>query len=220
MENTCRLSIIFASSAPVAVIFRRGPTNWCQAIRWNTRTDTFESGQWLRGKVYPERCALSPNGELMVYFALKKGHLDKTNGYCREFTAVSRPPYFTALALWPWGCTWGGGGYFKDDHTLVLASQFIPEPHPWHIPQNLRVLPQPAVFNGNSVSPKSMLHPTAWPSEPMEGMDQQGRKIVIDGGVLFEIKPSGERNALRDFNAEKPLPVECPHSHKCWPRSS
>lgn len=217
MDNTCRLSIIFASCASVAVIFRRGPTNWCQAIRWDTLTDRFESGQWLRGKVYPERCALSPDGELMVYFALKKGHIDKANGYCREFTAVSRPPYFTALALWPWGSTWGGGGYFDDEKTLVLASRFIPEPHPKHLPQKLRVLPHTGVLNRKSVPPKSMLHQTAQPSESIKGMDQQGRKIVIVSGVLFEIKPSGERNVLRDFNGEVPEPVECPPSRSCWP---
>jgi hypothetical protein len=36
------------------------------------------------------------------------------------WTAISRPPYFTALALWPSLGTWTGGGGFGDDGTLVL----------------------------------------------------------------------------------------------------
>ena len=34
------------------------------------------------------------------------------------WTAISRPPYFTALAVWPKGDTWGGGGLFVQRHAL------------------------------------------------------------------------------------------------------
>jgi hypothetical protein len=37
----CRLFILFARSAPRAVIFRRGPTEWFQLILWHTDGDTF-----------------------------------------------------------------------------------------------------------------------------------------------------------------------------------
>jgi hypothetical protein len=75
MSTSCRLSLVFASEAPVAVVLRRGPTEWVELIRWDTSTDFFEHGQWLHGKIYGERCGLSPNGRLFVYFAMKYGRV-------------------------------------------------------------------------------------------------------------------------------------------------
>ncbi len=36
-----RLFVIMASAAPLAVILRRGPTDWYHIIRWRTATDKF-----------------------------------------------------------------------------------------------------------------------------------------------------------------------------------
>ncbi|MGI9426337.1 MAG: hypothetical protein ACR2PA_24375, partial [Hyphomicrobiaceae bacterium] len=36
------------------------------------------------------------------------------------WTAISRPPYFTALAIWPSFGHWTGGGTFRTDNFLVL----------------------------------------------------------------------------------------------------
>ena len=108
-----------AREADVGVIMRRGPTNWWHLTLWNTRSDRFEKGQWFRGRVYPEKCDVSPDGKLFVYFAGKfKGHLP--GGYDDTWTAVSRSPYFTALALWTLGGTWQGGGIFKDNQTVTI----------------------------------------------------------------------------------------------------
>ncbi|MCB1521741.1 MAG: hypothetical protein KDJ37_14360 [Hyphomicrobiaceae bacterium] len=37
------------------------------------------------------------------------------------WTAISRPPFFSALALWPSFGTWTGGGYFRSDCEVVLS---------------------------------------------------------------------------------------------------
>jgi hypothetical protein len=58
--------------------------------RWDLRADKLTYGQWLVVRRYPEASGLSPDGRLLVYYA-RKGP--------RTFTAVSQPPYFTALAL-------------------------------------------------------------------------------------------------------------------------
>jgi hypothetical protein len=83
-------------------------------IHWDLATDTITPGQWLAGRIYNERCDLSPDGKLLVYFA------GKFKTKLGTFTAVSRPPYFTALALWPDGSTWGGGGFFESNRKLVI----------------------------------------------------------------------------------------------------
>ena len=90
------LFVISARNAPCGVIFRRGPSKQVLLIKWNLRNDTFESGQWLKGRIYERRCDLSPNGEKLIYFA---GNYRNQNGPL-TWTAVSKAPY---LALWRCG---------------------------------------------------------------------------------------------------------------------
>ena len=54
-----RLYGILARDVDRAVILRRGPSRLVRVILWHTDTDRFEGGQWLRGRIYGERCALS-----------------------------------------------------------------------------------------------------------------------------------------------------------------
>ncbi|SPE28636.1 conserved hypothetical protein [Candidatus Sulfopaludibacter sp. SbA3] len=116
----CRLSVILARRAPIGVVFRRASGNWVQLLNWRTGRDTFDEGQWFRCKVDANRSDLSPSGDKLVYFAASYRSRSADRGYGETWTAVSRPPYFTALALWPLGDTWFGGGLFDDDTCLRL----------------------------------------------------------------------------------------------------
>lgn len=89
----CRLYAILARSAPVGVIFRRGPTKWVQLIKWDTATDSVEPGQWFHGRIYERRCDLSPDGSKLIYFAskLNRKTLDDSE-YTYAWTAISKPP--------------------------------------------------------------------------------------------------------------------------------
>jgi hypothetical protein len=114
VRSATRLFALLARNAPVGVIFRRGPSRQVLLIEWNTDTDDFRIGQWLKGRIYERRCDLSPNGDLLLYFAAS---------YRKPFyswSAISRPPYFTALTLWPKGDGWGGGGLFHDGDQILL----------------------------------------------------------------------------------------------------
>lgn len=101
-----RLWVILARETRMGVIFRRGPSRHVQMIKWGRDNDTFEEGQWFKGRIYERRCDLSPDGTFLIYFAAtyKEPLL--------SWTAISKTPYFTALALWPKGDGWNGGGYF------------------------------------------------------------------------------------------------------------
>jgi hypothetical protein len=114
VKSATRAYVILARKAPVGLIFRRGPSNRVLLIRWDLERDTFEFGQWLRGRIYERRCDLSPEGDLLLYFAAN------WHKPFQSWSAVSRPPYLTALALWPKGDGWGGGGQFsaRDDIQL------------------------------------------------------------------------------------------------------
>lgn len=118
-----RISVLLARQAPMGVIFRRGPSKQVLMIRWDLERDTFEAGQWLKGHVYAEQCDLSPGGDLLIYCAAK--HKGGDHG---TWTAISRPPYFTALALWLLDGTWQGGGGIFLSPTQVVLSHSEPEP--------------------------------------------------------------------------------------------
>jgi len=141
----CRLFFIMARRAPIAVILRRGPSRWVQLIKWNTQTDEFEMGQWFHGRIYERRSDLSPDGSLFIYFAQKiTGRSLRDKEYTYAWTAISRPPYLTALALWPKGDCWHGGGLFENGRVVFLNHK--PEaaiPHPKHRPHLLRVRSNP-----------------------------------------------------------------------------
>src|SRR5690349_2052072 len=73
-----RLFAILARNAPKGVILRRGPSKWVELILWDTANDTFERGQWFKGRIYERGCDLSPNGSYFLYFG-SKHHLRRWN---------------------------------------------------------------------------------------------------------------------------------------------
>jgi hypothetical protein len=112
-----RLHLFLATGSDRAVILRQGPSKLFRMILWHRKTDRFEDGQWLKHKVYPERCDLSPDGRHFLFFALDGKWGSAAQG---SYTAISRPPYFTALVLHPQGDTWGGGGAFVTNTTYAV----------------------------------------------------------------------------------------------------
>lgn len=149
--SPARLFVFLASQAPVGVILRRGPSDWAQLVSWNTETDAFTPGQWFHGRVYESKCDLSPDGDLLAYFAYKPVNPAYSPDYGDQWTAVSRPPYFTALALWPRGSLFGGGGYFLDNRRLLLNHLYEDHvPHPDHRP--------PAGFEVIGADERTYLH--------------------------------------------------------------
>jgi hypothetical protein len=122
-RDPCRLHVLLAAEAPLAVVLRRGPSAWVRLSLWHTDTDTFEHGQWLHGRVYERRCDLSPDGSLLVLF-IRQSRRDARED---SWVAVSRPPWFTALALWFVGGTYHSGGYFPSARSLWIGGTAAPD---------------------------------------------------------------------------------------------
>lgn len=129
---TPRIYGIVAREQPICVIFRRGPSSVVQVLRWNTETSVISEGQWLKGRIYEQRGDLSPDGELMTYFAAKRSNPDPLK---HTWTAISKPPYLTALALWFKGDSWGGGALFESSSRVLLndpewkyRQPYVPDP--------------------------------------------------------------------------------------------
>ena len=131
-DNACRLFAILARDGRSAVVFRRGPSRRVLVLRWWLADDRIEEGQWFNGRIYEHRCDLSPDGELLIYFAAN------WRAPLQSWTAISRPPYLTALVLWPKGDAWGGGGVFDSataiglNHLSTDGAQLPRQQAKWH----------------------------------------------------------------------------------------
>jgi len=106
---------IMARAAPVVVLFCRKPRKWTRLVKWNTASDTFERGQWIRGRLLTQSADVSPVGSKLIY------HLTRYQADGKEdLTVISRPPYFTAIACWTLLYYGAGGGYFRDENDVAL----------------------------------------------------------------------------------------------------
>lgn len=186
-----------AAVAPVAVVIRRGPSGWCQLTLWNTAKDLFSEGAWLRGRIYPEKCDLSPDGELFVH-AVFKGGGGLRAGYTSSWTAVSRPPWLEALALWPMGTTYGGGGRFVGRRRLILRGASAA--HPDHPAHGLQIVEGEAPHHRST----DELEGAEW-----TGRDQAHRLVFTEEGRLFAWAQPKPR-LLADFNGRAPDPKAAP----------
>jgi len=97
-------------------VIRRGPTGQVATLLWNRETDEFTMGQWLKGRIYERRCDLSPDGKFLIYFAAKRGRGEGSG----TWTAISYAPYLKALAFFPQGDTYGGGGLWLTSNSYWL----------------------------------------------------------------------------------------------------
>ncbi len=191
-----RLFIILARQAPRAVIFRRGPTEWTRLILWKTDTDELIDGQWFNGRVFERRSDLSPDGTRLIYFARKiRARTLADKEYTYAWTAISKPPYLTALALWPKGDSWHGGGLFEDNETVFLNQR--PErakPHPNHQPHGLIVRPNPNASGENDPLYSMRLTRDGW------GVNQEWKLsysyptyyTTVQPEIRVRPRPSGE----------------------------
>jgi hypothetical protein len=137
--------VYLARDAPIGVVLRRGPSAWARLSLWHTDSDRFEHGQWFKGRVYERRCDLSADGSLFVYFARKTDGRTLANHARDSWVAISRPPWFTALALWFVGGTYYTGAYFPGERSLWLGFTSI-APDEGSLPGWLKVIGTPPQY--------------------------------------------------------------------------
>jgi len=197
-----RLYVIPARNEPVALILRRGPSDWYHLIQWETRRDVFTHGAWIRGRIYEERCDLSPDGKLFIYFVRAT---PSDPSYTHAWTAVSRVPWLFALTLWPQGTTYFGGGTFVENRIITLGGVFHP-PHPLHPLKGLSIVE-------SEMTPRltcDQVEEADW-----SGRDQRGNLIFSKKDKLFR-RVKRKDLELADFHGIKPDPQPAP----AWARRS
>lgn len=160
----CRLAVILAREAPRAAVLRRGPTTWMRLSLWHTDTDVLEHGQWFKGRIHAAWSDLSPDGALFLYAADKiNSHTLQDTEYTARWTAISRPPWLTALALWPGRGNGITGGLFADGRTVWLAHAWgIAVPRSNHRPRGLAVIQKPELVHLSSLAYHQRLLRDGW----------------------------------------------------------
>ncbi len=126
-----RIHVLMARSALYGVVMRRGPSKQVCTIGWDREHDTFQIGQWLKGRIYERRCDLSPDGKRMIYFAMNGKWQSDVGG---SWTAISRAPYLNSDMLEGKGDCWHGGGLFMDNETYWINDGYGHKVVPGHAP--------------------------------------------------------------------------------------
>ncbi len=121
-----------ACASPRVLVIRRGPSKWWHLVLWDRDTGEITPGSWFNGKLYPEKCDLSPRGDWMVLLAYRG------NNQPIAWTALAEPPYAKAIVFWAQECATIGGGFFDGRLPVLwinalrnhLAGPDIRSPHP------------------------------------------------------------------------------------------
>ena len=109
----CRLKFAFSASGHRCVIFRRGPSKSVRMILWDLKKNEFSYGQWLNGPI--SHFDISPKADHVIYFV---SYHKKRAPYL--WVALSKPPYFSALSMWPISDAWGGACAFIDESSICI----------------------------------------------------------------------------------------------------
>lgn len=129
-----RIYVLPAAHAAQALVVRRGPTRWWHLLEWNLEKPALRSGAWLKGTLYPRRCGLSPDGKIFGYFVHKQR---QDRSWPDSYFAVSKAPWFRALAAWETVGTWTGGCQFDDHGNLIVEAAMNAKPFVGSFPKRV-----------------------------------------------------------------------------------
>jgi hypothetical protein len=113
-----RLDVLLAPKARKAVVLRRGPAKQVCTVGWDLSSDTFQLGQWIKGRIHGYCCDLSPAGKFSLYYLMNPSE----DFYC--WTTISRAPYLKAIGRWRVAGGMTGGGLFLSDTRFYLNNAY------------------------------------------------------------------------------------------------
>ena len=196
-----RIFFIVARKRNKAVVLRRGPAQWTQMICWDLENDALEYGQWLKKKVRPERCDLSPEGRCFIYL------IDNfERGASR--TVLCKPPYWTALTAWEHSdpLFGSGGGLWVEEHSVALN---------WHQPLNAHeAWPAPPELKTSYFRPPGEYSLWKGQINPLLDyrMERDGWKRISDTAFVEQETTLSTRRMVSEFwqahDPESSTPIE------------
>lgn len=202
-----------AAEADVCVLLlRHRPRLRGLMVRWDLSKDTFEVGQWVKATFYESECGLSADGSLFMYHAVSYGRRPDP---IPAYTAVCRPPYFTALALWK----------TVFDSTPYLYSPWSNDDPPQLRPPDLGAIPESCrskIPNPHSDGRNERRDAPAAPEEreaygDWSGTDHRGRRLLVRAGRIHVREGLNDERELIDLNPLRYKPIPPPEWATKWP---
>ena len=193
---TARLHVVLAREAPLAVVIRRGPAKQVCTVLWNRRTDEFTLGQWLRGRIYEDRC--DDGG---IFTGARSYWLDPDHRCVQETAEIRRDP----AADYPqiWHARWAEAGWrFHCELDATGIEQGFREKN----------LPRAWILRLRLAQAYELEHPSSGRLKQFSGWEwselDQNRLVWAEKGCLFAAALDreagvGSPTLLRDFNAMK-----------------
>jgi hypothetical protein len=213
-----------AAKADVCVLLRHGSRKQVLMIRWDLATDEFDIGQWLNAPI--QSAALSPDGRLFAFEAYS--FRPREAGNSGPYLAISRPPYFTALAFW-WSAPTFGGLRWSMHQELYGCLRDGTPPDKGVLPSDfrLRCAPRPSETDTSVQDAQFERLHKAWESlryksKPEDlpydwfDADHRGRLLFAREGRIYVRDTDGERE-LMDLSPYEFRPLEAPDWAKYWP---
>jgi hypothetical protein len=151
----------------------------------------------VKGRIYEEKCDVSPDGQLLLYFILQ-GSRSGTE-FTHAWTAISRVPWLEALVLWPQATTYGGGGRFIGNRSVALRGV---------LDAPLKDFPLRGI---EIVDGETSVQQTTGevPDTDWCGRDQEDRVIFTRAGKLFRRMKRSDA-LVADFTELTPNPQPAP----------
>jgi hypothetical protein len=115
-----RLDVFLAPKMRKAIVLRRGPAKQVCTVGWDLSNDTFQLGQWFKGRIHAHCCDLSPDGKYFLYYVLKAKSIPDD----WHWTTLSRSPYLKAIGRWKVEGGFHGGGLFVSEDTYWLNNTY------------------------------------------------------------------------------------------------
>ena len=95
-------------------------------LNYQKKQESIQIGSRFYGRIYPNRCDIAPDGTYFLYFAMGSSQQQyQKRLYC--WTGICTPPYIKAELLFAHNDTWGGGGRFIDEQTLLISRGMYPQ---------------------------------------------------------------------------------------------
>ncbi len=123
--NKPKIVGFIAEKNVIVFIYRKSSkVHYLVCMKYNKSKETFILGSRFYGKLYPEKCDISPDGRYFLYFAMRGTSQEKYKKEMYCWTAICRPPNITAQFILEHNDTWFGGGRFIDERKLFINSGY------------------------------------------------------------------------------------------------
>lgn len=121
MMNTPKIRGFLASAANKGIFLYRksSKVTYLVSFSYEKKKDKLTLGSRFYGKLYPNRCDISPDGADFIYFAMGAS-LREYGAKFTSWTAMCKQPEIKAQLFIGQNHTWGGGGVFLSSREIYL----------------------------------------------------------------------------------------------------